>query len=147
MIAIAFLVGTLIVGMVIYSATIERQREYGVLKAMGAHNAILYRTVVAQALVVASVGALMGVGLAAGIAQLIMALRPQFLIVLEPAAIVGTALGPGHGVSGGAHSRPRDRRARSGRDLSEVTPCRIALRNLFQSKVRLRSPSVGSRWR
>jgi putative ABC transport system permease protein len=54
---------------------------------MGAHNAILYRTVVAQALVVASVGALMGVGLAAGIAQLIMALRPQFLIVLEPAAV------------------------------------------------------------
>jgi putative ABC transport system permease protein len=87
MIAIAFLVGTLTVGMVIYSATIERQREYGVLKAMGAHNAILYRTVVAQALVVASVGALMGVGLAAGIAQLIMALKPQFLIVLEPAAI------------------------------------------------------------
>jgi len=87
MIAIAFLVGTLTVGMVIYSATIERQREYGVLKAIGAYNAILYRTVVAQALVVASVGALVGVGLTAGIARLIMALKPQFLIVLEPAAI------------------------------------------------------------
>jgi putative ABC transport system permease protein len=73
--------------MVIYSATIERQREYGVLKAMGAHNGVLYRTVVAQALVVASVGAFVGVGLAAGIAQLIMALWPQFMIVLEPAAI------------------------------------------------------------
>jgi len=87
MIAIAFLVGTLIVGMVIYSATVERQREYGVLKAIGAHNGVLYRTVVAQALVVAGVGALVGVGLAAAIAQLIMALRPQFLIVLEPSAV------------------------------------------------------------
>ena len=87
MIAIAFLVGTLIVGMVIYTATIERQREYGVLKAMGAHNTVLYRIVVAQALVVASVGVLVGIGFAAGMAQLIMALRPQFLIVLEPSAI------------------------------------------------------------
>lgn len=87
MIAIAFLVGTLIVGMVIYSATIERQREYGVLKAMGAHTGMLYRTVVMQALVVASVGALLGIGLAAGMAQLIMVLRPQFLIVFEPSAI------------------------------------------------------------
>jgi len=87
MIAIAFLVGTLVVGMVIYSATVERQREYGVLKAIGARNGVLYRTVIMQALVVASVGALAGIGLAAGIAQLIMALRPQFLIVLEPAAV------------------------------------------------------------
>ena len=92
MIAIAFLVGTLVVGMVIYSATVERQREYGVLKAIGARNGLLYRTVVAQALVVASVGALVGIGLAAGIAQLIMALRPQFLIVLEPAAVAWSLL-------------------------------------------------------
>jgi len=92
MIAIAFLVGTLVVGMVIYSATVERQREYGVLKAIGAHNAVLYRTVVAQALVVASVGALAGIGLAAGIAELIMALRPQFLIVLEGPAVAWSLL-------------------------------------------------------
>ena len=71
----------------IYSATVERQREYGVLKAISAHNAVLYRTVVAQALVVASVGALAGIGLATALAQLIMALRPQFLIVLEPTAV------------------------------------------------------------
>lgn len=87
MIAIAFLVGTLVVGMVIYSATVERQREYGVLKAIGAGNGVLYRTVLMQALVVACVGALVGIGLASTIAQLIMALRPQFLIVLEPSAV------------------------------------------------------------
>lgn len=98
MIAIAFLVGTLIVGMVIYSATIERQREYGVLKAIGAENNVLYRTVVAQALVVASVGALLGISLATGMAQLIMALRPQFLIVFEPSA-VGWALLSGLGMA------------------------------------------------
>jgi putative ABC transport system permease protein len=92
MIAIAFLVGTLIVGMVIFSATVERQREYGVLKAIGARNRILYWTVLIQALLVASVGALAGIGLAASVGQLIMVFRPQFLIVLEPSAVMWSLL-------------------------------------------------------
>jgi putative ABC transport system permease protein len=98
MIGIAFLIGTLIVGLVIYTATVERQREYGVLKAIGARNGLLYRTVTVQALVVASAGALVGVGLALGVAQLIMLLRPQFLVMFEPAA-VGRALLGGLGMA------------------------------------------------
>src|SRR6266566_5661409 len=43
MVTIAFLVGVLVVGLIIYTSTIERQREYGVLKAIGARNRILYR--------------------------------------------------------------------------------------------------------
>ena len=38
MVAIAFLVGTLVVALVIYTATVERQREFGVLKAIGAES-------------------------------------------------------------------------------------------------------------
>jgi ABC-type antimicrobial peptide transport system permease subunit len=45
MVAIAFLVGTMIVGLVIYTATVERQREYGVIKAIGGKNRFLYRIV------------------------------------------------------------------------------------------------------
>lgn len=85
MTGIAFLVGTLIVGLVIYTATVERQREYGVLKAIGARNAVLYRVVAAQALIAAMAGAALGVGLAYAAGEWIMAARPQFLIVLEPA--------------------------------------------------------------
>ncbi|MBI5828930.1 MAG: ABC transporter permease [Chloroflexi bacterium] len=84
MTGIAFLVGTLIVGLVIYTATVERQREYGVLKAIGARNAVLYRVVAAQALIAAMAGAILGVGLAYAAGEWIMAARPQFLIVLEP---------------------------------------------------------------
>jgi putative ABC transport system permease protein len=94
MLGTAFVVGALVVGLVIYTATIERQREYGVLKAVGARNTTLYRVVTAQALIAAGVGAVLGIGLAAGLAQLIMALRPQFLIVIEPGA-VGRALAAG----------------------------------------------------
>lgn len=87
MVVIAFLVGTLVVGLVIYTATVERQREYGVLKAIGARNRLLYRVVAIQALIAASAGSTLGVGLTFGAAQLIMALRPQFLIILEPGTV------------------------------------------------------------
>ena len=84
MVVIAFLVGTMVVGLVIYTATVERQREYGVLKAIGAANPVLYRVVVIQALAAALGGALVGVVLAYGAGQWIMAARPQFLIVFDP---------------------------------------------------------------
>ncbi len=85
MVGIAFLVGTLVVGLVIYTATVERQREYGVLKAIGARNGVLYAVVTIQALIAALAGVLLGVLLAYGAGELIMKLRPQFLVVLEPA--------------------------------------------------------------
>lgn len=87
MVAIAFLIGTLVVGLVIYTATTERRREYGVLKAIGAHNRRLYGIVLSQALLAALAGTVLGVGLAAGAAQTIMALRPQFLVTLTFVAV------------------------------------------------------------
>ncbi|MBI4788895.1 MAG: ABC transporter permease [Chloroflexi bacterium] len=88
MAAIAFLVGALVVGLVIYTATVERQREYGVLKAIGARNGMLYRVVTIQALIAAGAGSVLGVAAAFGVAQLIMAWRPQFLITFEATTIV-----------------------------------------------------------
>jgi putative ABC transport system permease protein len=83
--AIASLVGTLVVGLVIYAATIERQREYGVLKAIGLRNGTLYWVVGLQALIAALGGVVLGVGLAYGAGEVIMTMRPQFLVVLAPA--------------------------------------------------------------
>ena len=88
MVGIAFLVGTMVVGLVIYTSTVERQREYGVIKAIGAKNRVLYQVVTAQALVASTAGAVEGVMLAYLTAQAIMAVRPQFLIVIEPRDIL-----------------------------------------------------------
>ncbi len=88
MAGIAFLVGVLVVGLVIYTATVERQREYGVLKAIGARNGMLYRVVTFQALIAAGAGSILGVAAAFGVARLIMAWRPQFLITFEPPMLV-----------------------------------------------------------
>ena len=83
MAGIASLVGALVVGMIIYAATIERRREYGVLKAIGARNRVLYQVVGTQALAAGLAGALLGLAFAIGAAALIMAVRPQFLITVE----------------------------------------------------------------
>ena len=87
MVAIAFVVGVLVVGLVIYTATIERRREYGAVKAIGARNRMLYRVVATQALIAAAVGAVAGVSLAYGGGAALMALRPQFLVAIEPGAV------------------------------------------------------------
>lgn len=87
MVGIAFVVGVLVVGLVIYTATVERRREYGAVKAIGARNRTLYRVVATQALIAASAGALLGVALAYAAAALLMEWRPQFLVAIEPIAV------------------------------------------------------------
>lgn len=87
MTAIAFLVGTLVVGLVLYSATLERRREYGVLKAIGGSARALYRVTLTQAVIVTLAGAVLGLALAIGEAQLVMELRPQFLVTFEPRTV------------------------------------------------------------
>ncbi len=98
MVAIAFLVGTMIVGLVIYTITVERQREYGVIKAIGAANRVLYGVVLTQALAAASIGTISGVLLAYAVSRWIMTIRPQFLIVFDPSD-VGWALLAGLGMA------------------------------------------------
>jgi putative ABC transport system permease protein len=92
MVAIAFAVGTAILGMVIYTATVERMREYGVLKAVGATNRHLYWLVTQQGLVTALLGVSIGIGLAWLAAQWIMRVSPQFLVIFRPNAVLVTAL-------------------------------------------------------
>jgi len=92
MVAIAFVVGVLVVGLVIYTATVERRREYGALKAIGMRNRTLYRLVASQALIAAVAGGLLGATFAFGLGALLVTWRPQFPVVIEPGA-VAAALG------------------------------------------------------
>ncbi|OGO15504.1 MAG: hypothetical protein A2Z14_01645 [Chloroflexi bacterium RBG_16_48_8] len=98
MAGIAFFVGVLVVGLVIYTATIERQREYGVLKSIGACNRFLYKLVIIQATVAAALGAIAGIGFALGLAKTIMHFRPEFLIIFE-SDLIWLALGSSFAIS------------------------------------------------
>jgi putative ABC transport system permease protein len=91
---IASVVGALVVGLVVYTATLERRREYAVLKAVGGRNPVLYRTVLLQALIAALAGAFLGGLLAGAAGWLITTIRPDFLVVLRPGDLL-LALGAG----------------------------------------------------
>lgn len=98
MVSIAFAVGTAILGMIIYTATVSRAREYGVLKAVGAKNRQLYGLVVGQALFISVIGVGLGLGLARIAADQVMIIYPKFLIVFDLGdvlPIIGTGLGMG----------------------------------------------------
>ena len=60
---IAFIVGLAVAGLTIYTATVEKAREYGILKAEGFTNPYLYRVVFEQSIVTGVLGFLVGAGL------------------------------------------------------------------------------------
>ncbi len=83
MVIIAFLIGTMLVGLTIYTATVERAKEYGVLKAIGARNWKLYQVVFGQALISSIVGFFLGILFSAGATKAINSFAPQFFIFIE----------------------------------------------------------------
>ncbi|MBI2703871.1 MAG: FtsX-like permease family protein [Actinobacteria bacterium] len=87
-VSVAFAVGTLVIALTIYTAIMERRREYGIVKAIGANARRLYRIVLAQSLVLAFGGLAVGaVFFLAGV-QVLGWLRPQFEISTSGSAVV-----------------------------------------------------------
>lgn len=57
---IGFLIGLAVMALTVYTSTLSRRREYGMLKALGARNMHLYLTVLAQAILSVILGFLFG---------------------------------------------------------------------------------------
>jgi len=57
---IGFLIGLAVMALTVYTSTLSRRREYGMLKALGARNTDLYFTVLAQAILSVILGFLFG---------------------------------------------------------------------------------------
>jgi putative ABC transport system permease protein len=53
---IGFVIGLAVMALTVYTATLARRKEYGVLKALGASDRYLYRTVLGQALMSVGLG-------------------------------------------------------------------------------------------
>ena len=60
---LAFIVGLAVAGLTIYTATVEKSREYGILKAEGFTNPFLYRVVFEQSMITGFLGFLLGAGM------------------------------------------------------------------------------------
>jgi putative ABC transport system permease protein len=80
---LAFVVGVAITGLTIYNATVEKQREFGVLKALGFTNGYLFRLVLEQSLATGLLGFALGVALTTVAAQFVGDLVPQFVTLLR----------------------------------------------------------------
>jgi len=85
---IAFLVGAAIISLIIYTATIERARDYAVLKALGASNGRLLRIVLSQSFIVGLAGFAIGVPMATIVAANIERIVPEFLTRLDWQSLV-----------------------------------------------------------
>lgn len=91
MVVIAFAAGTLIIALTVYSAIVDRIREYGIAKAMGARRGRLFRIVLGQTFIVAALGTVVGNLMFLGGFWLIVRIRPQ-MWVQGSAAATGEAV-------------------------------------------------------
>lgn len=86
--AVGIIVGTVIVGQILYASVTDHLKEFGTLKAMGASNWTLYQVVLEQAVWMAALGYLPGVAICWGVRT--WALSTQgILILMTPGTLVG----------------------------------------------------------
>jgi putative ABC transport system permease protein len=83
LVAIGFLVGGAVIALTTYTATIEKTRDFGVLKAIGASDRFLYSIVVEQSVIVGVAGAALGVAASALASSLIARRVPEFVTDLR----------------------------------------------------------------
>ncbi len=82
--SIGLFVGTLVIGLLIYMITIEKSKEYGIIKAIGATNLHLYKIVLSQALLISIIGYIVGALVSIPLIYLIKVLVPEFLVIITP---------------------------------------------------------------
>jgi putative ABC transport system permease protein len=80
---LAFIVGLAVAGLTIYTATVEKQREYGILKAVGFKNGYLFRAVLEQSIVTGFLGFIIGVGLTLLLSRFASNFVPQFVTYVQ----------------------------------------------------------------
>jgi len=80
---VAFIVGLAVAGLTIYTATVEKSREYGILKAEGFTNQFLYRVVFEQSMITGILGFLLGAGLTFLVAPFAQDNVPQFVVFIR----------------------------------------------------------------
>lgn len=96
LVVIAFIVGTAVIGLTVYTATLEKRREYGVLKAIGFSNRRLLVVVWRQSFIAAGLGLAVGIALSLLAGRLLEQAVPSFVtdirsadLALVTAAVAG----------------------------------------------------------
>jgi putative ABC transport system permease protein len=89
LVGIGFVVGGAVIALTTYTATVEKARDFGVLKAVGAPDGFVYRIVIQQSLLVGLAGSVLGILVAAIAAGLITRWVPEFVTDLRALDVLG----------------------------------------------------------
>ncbi|MHB1005974.1 MAG: ABC transporter permease [Chloroflexota bacterium] len=95
---IGFVIGLAAAGLTVYTATLAKLPEYGVLKALGAGNGWLYRTVAVQAFWSVALAAVIAIALAYALAMTVQVFVPSLRILIEFESL-GRAVGAAAAIS------------------------------------------------
>jgi putative ABC transport system permease protein len=87
---VGFFIALAVIGLTLYTATLAKLREYGIVKALGAGSARLTSVVVAQAAWSVGLGLAIAVALTAVLGAAIGALTPNVRIVIESDSVLRT---------------------------------------------------------
>jgi putative ABC transport system permease protein len=86
---ISIVIGVAVMALTSYTSVVDRIREYGTLKAIGASPRDLAALVIRETLIQSSLGFVLGALIAYTSASIIVSTWPQFSIVISPMSVVG----------------------------------------------------------
>ena len=91
MIALAVAIGFLVIFLSMYTTILERTREIGVLKALGASKAFIVRAILSESTLICLAGIVFGFGLSIVVRNVFTGLFPTLTILLHPDWMVRAA--------------------------------------------------------
>jgi putative ABC transport system permease protein len=93
MTVIGYVIALAVIGLTLFTATLGRLREYGVLKALGAGTARLTATIAGQAVWTVALGLAVAVGISATVGAAVTALTPNLDVLITARSVIHTGLG------------------------------------------------------
>jgi putative ABC transport system permease protein len=89
LVIIGFIIGVAVIGLTTYTATVEKSRDFGVMKAIGASGGFLYRIVVVQSILVGVAGFVLGLAAAVLVSLFAEEAVPEFVTEFRWSDAVG----------------------------------------------------------
>jgi putative ABC transport system permease protein len=83
-----FLVGLAVLALIVYTATLARRKEYGMLKALGVRNQQLYGAVASQAVSCTVLGLLLAVVLTVALSAIVPSVQPTLTLEISALSLL-----------------------------------------------------------
>jgi putative ABC transport system permease protein len=92
MIALAVAIGFLVIFLSLYTTIIERTREIGVLKSLGASKMFIVKALISETLLLVGLGIVCGVGMGLGAQRLVQGFFPTLTVLISWEWMIRAAL-------------------------------------------------------